>query len=137
MLVLVYLSGYLECVSTSTDSNESNCLDKHAFQLQVVAISAFCGECAVFLGLILCTNLTLSNVIARNGADRPKTLLRNEAGGWDVDHSNAFDWFILFGEIDIVAPVKTIYHCCGNVNACCCVSAAADDSHNVDYSRLE
>eukprot|EP00607_Mallomonas_marina_P005272 CAMPEP_0182435948 /NCGR_PEP_ID=MMETSP1167-20130531/78558_1 /TAXON_ID=2988 /ORGANISM="Mallomonas Sp, Strain CCMP3275" /LENGTH=71 /DNA_ID=CAMNT_0024627537 /DNA_START=903 /DNA_END=1118 /DNA_ORIENTATION=+ len=52
-----------------------------------------------FIGAIYCTDMSLAATIARMGAERPKNLIRNEAGGWDVD--NSFDSFILFGEIEV------------------------------------
>lgn len=137
VLVFVYLAPYLECLSTST-STSSTCLDKYSFNLQLVTIAAVVGECSVFLGLMLCTDMTLGTVIDRMGAERPKALKRNETtGGWDIDKNRSFDWFLLFGEIDIVAPVKSIYQCVGSVNACCCVAATLDDGSSCDTTRLE
>jgi len=97
--VLYYLHIYL-------DSDDSK-----SIYLKTAAIIGFVGECSVFLGLSLCVRLALTIALNRNGGERPKTLTCTSEGGWDVDQNQTFEYFVFFGEIEVIASKGQCDNC--------------------------
>ena len=108
--VFFYLRLYLDC------DNNSNCNSEHkkTKYLTIAAIIGFIGECSVFLGLSLCVRLALTVALNRNGGERPKNLTCTSEGGWDVDRNQSFEYFVFFGEIEVIAPTAPYDYCCKN-----------------------
>lgn len=107
-IVLYYLRLYLDCDSNSQCDSDS----EKSLYLTIIGIIGVIGESSVFLGLSLCVRLALTIAVNRNGGERPKPLTCTSEGGWDIDRNQTFEYFVFFGEIEVVAPTAQYDYCC-------------------------
>jgi hypothetical protein len=71
-----------------------------ASDLKIGTAAAIVGTCFLFVALSKVVDSSLILAASRMGADRAKPLKRSEGGGWDVDPSQSFEYFIILGEVD-------------------------------------
>eukprot|EP01041_Mallomonas_annulata_P006507 gene6507-13141_t len=117
----IFIMPFLDCIDPTIHHGIlMKCAETNETNLQIASMTAFLGICSFFVGYSVVTDIELIAVIARNGADRPRKLKRNEVGGWDIDRANAFDYYLFFGHIEINAATNGCSVLdCGIVNDYC------------------
>ena len=62
--------------------------------------AALVAICAFFIGLSIAVENIIRATIERMGGERPKALIKTSNGGWDMDYDNAFQNYVITGDIE-------------------------------------
>jgi hypothetical protein len=70
--------------------------------MPVILVSFLVGACFFFFGLVSSVNASITSVLKRMGAERPKPLAMSDSGnGWTVPGTATCDSSLLVGDIEI------------------------------------
>ncbi len=98
LYVVAFASFFLAAYALMGDQLDETMFG--ASDLKIATAAAIIGTCCIFVGLSKVVDASLILAASRMGADRARSLRRSEAGGWDVDPTQSFEYLTIMGEVE-------------------------------------